>query len=120
MLKDRDLYSAAEKYAADIMWELVYDENSGFNESEEAYLELIYQQRWLDNFRQANEAWNLARRTKGTNASTPTTIDHKKLVSYRLPYPQSEITYNSENYQEQIKKMKNGDTKETKVWWMKD
>ena len=120
MLKDRDLYSAAEKYAADIMWEFVYDENSGFIESEEAYLELIYQQRWLDNFRQANEAWNLARRTKGTNASTPTTIDHKKLVSYRLPYPQSEITYNSENYQEQIKKMKNGDTKETKVWWMKD
>ena len=101
------------------MNEMIYS-NPEFNYNETDYLELIYQQRWLDLFRQANEAWNLSRRTNGTSVSTPTTIDHKKLVSYRLPYPQSEVTYNLDNYKEQVKKMKNGDTKETKVWWMQD
>ena len=100
------------------MNEMIYY-NTEFAYNEEAYLEIIYQQRWLDLFRQANEAWNLARRTKGANASTPTTIDHKKLVTNRLPYPQSEVTYNSENYQEQVAKM-GGDTREIKVWWMQD
>ena len=55
-----------------------------------------------------------------SGATTPTTIDHQKLVTYRLPYPQSEVTYNYDNYNEQVKKMKHGDTKQTKVWWMKD
>jgi hypothetical protein len=94
------------------MNEMIYN-NTDFAGNEEAYLELIYQQRWLDLFRQANEAWSLARRT----FKTPTTIDHKKLVSYRLPYPQSEVTYNYDNYNEQVKKM-GGDTKDIKVWWM--
>ena len=93
--------------------------NPEFTGDDISYLKIIYQQRWLDLFRQANEAWCLARRTKDTDASTPTTIDHKKLVSYRLPYPQSEVTYNYDNYNEQVKKMEFGDTKETKVWWMK-
>ena len=57
---------------------------------------------------------NLARRT----FKTPTTTDHQKLVSYRLPYPQSEVTYNYDNYNEQVKKMSHGDTRQTKVWWM--
>ena len=113
-----NLYSISSAYASNIMNEMIYY-NTEFAYNEEAYLEIIYQQRWLDLFRQANEAWNLARRTKGANASTPTTIDHKKLVTNRLPYPQSEVTYNSENYQEQVKKM-GGDTREIKVWWMQD
>ena len=108
-----DLYSTSSSYASRIMNEKVYY-NTSFTYDEKAYLELIHEQRWLDLFRQANEAWSLARRT----FDTPTTIDHKKLVTYRLPYPQSEITYNLDNYNEQVKKMEAGDTRETKVWWM--
>ena len=114
-----DLWSVSDAYASQIMNEMVYLDYS-FMYDETAYLEFIYQQRWLDLFRQANEAWNLARRTKDTGATTPTTIDHQKLVTYRLPYPQSEVTYNYDNYNEQVKKMSHGDTRETKVWWMAD
>ena len=118
ILDGGDLYSISYAYASNIFTEMTYE--TGFAGDEKAYLELIYQQRWLDLFRQANEAWNLARRTKGTGATTPTTIDHQKLVTYRLPYPQSEVTYNYDNYNEQVKKMSHGNTRETKVWWMQD
>ena len=110
-----DLYSTSYAYASRIFNEMVYS-NPEFTNDEEGYLGFIYQQRWLDLFRQPNEAWNLARRT----FKTPTTIDHQKLVTYRLPYPQSEVTYNYDNYSEQIRKMSHGDTRETKVWWMED
>lgn len=110
-----DLYSTSYAYASRIFNEMVYS-NTEFTYDEEGYLGFIYQQRWLDLFRQPNEAWNLARRT----FKTPTTIDHQKLVTYRLPYPQSEVTYNYDNYSEQIRKMSHGDTRETKVWWMED
>ena len=119
ILDDGDLYSISYAYASKVFNEMVYN-NLDFAYSEEAYLEFIYQQRWLDLFRQANEAWNLTRRTKDTGATTPTTIDHQKLVTYRLPYPQSEVTYNYDNYNEQVKTMSHGDTRETKVWWMAD
>lgn len=113
ILDDGDLYSVSYAYASRIFNEMVYN-NLDFTYDEDAYLRFIYQQRWIDLFRQANEAWCLARRT----FMTPTTIDYQKLVTYRLPYPQSEVTYNYENYAEQIKKMSHGDTRETKVWWM--
>jgi hypothetical protein len=117
ILNEGDLYTISYSYASKVFNEMVYN-NLDFAYSEEAYLEFIYQQRWLDLFRQANEAWNLTRRTKDTGATTPTTIDHQKLVTYRLPYPQSEVTYNYDNYNEQVKTMSHGDTRETKVWWM--
>ena len=113
MMEGRDIYSFVQTYYFDILNPIVYA-NTNFGWSEEEFLEVVYQQRWLDLFRQPNEAWNLARRT----FKTPTTIDHQKLVTYRLPYPQSEVTYNYDNYNEQVKKMSNGDTRETKVWWM--
>lgn len=119
ILDGGDLYSISYAYASKIFNEMVYN-NLDFAYDEKSYLEFIYQQRWLDLFRQPNEAWSLARRTKDSGATTPTTIDHQKLVTYRLPYPQSEVTYNYDNYSEQIKKMSHGDTKETKVWWMED
>ena len=119
ILNDGDLYSISSAYASSILFNEIMINNPEFTGDAISYLKIIYQQRWLDLFRQANEAWCLARRTKDTDASTPTTIDHKKLVSYRLPYPQSEVTYNYDNYNEQVKKMEFGDTKETKVWWMK-
>ncbi|MBR0324269.1 MAG: SusD/RagB family nutrient-binding outer membrane lipoprotein, partial [Bacteroidales bacterium] len=49
---------------------------------------------------------------------TPTTIDHQKLVTYRLPYPQSEVTYNYDNYSAQVEKMGGSDSRDVKVWWM--
>ena len=118
ILDGGDLYSISYAYASKIFNEMVYSLDYALDEN--GYLEFIYQQRWLDLFRQPNEAWSLARRTKDSGATTPTTIDHQKLVTYRLPYPQSEVTYNFDNYSEQIKKMSHGDTRETKVWWMED
>lgn len=115
ILNSGDLYSLSYSYSSQIFNKLVYN-NPNFVNNEENYLKFIYQQRWIDLFRQANEAWSLARRT----FMTPTTIDHQKLVTYRLPYPQSEVTYNYDNYNEQVKKMSHGDTRETKVWWMED
>ena len=119
ILDGGDIWSLSDSYASQVMNEMMYL-NYDFMYDETAYLEFIYQQRWLDLFRQPNEAWNLARRTKDSGATTPTTINHQKLVTYRLPYPQSEVTYNYDNYNEQVKKMSHGDTRETKVWWMKE
>ena len=119
ILDEGDLWTIADAYASQIMNEMVYL-NYDFMYDENSYLEFVYQQRWLDLFRQANEAWSLTRRTIGTGATTPTTINHQKLVTYRLPYPQSEVTYNYDNYNAQVKTMSHGDTRETKVWWMED
>ena len=116
ILEGSDLYSISYAYASNVFNEMVYN-NLNFDYSANAYLEFIYQQRWLDLFRQPNEAWSLARRTLDTEATTPTTINHQKLVTYRLPYPQSEVTYNYDNYNAQVSKM-GGDTRDVKVWWM--
>ena len=86
-------------------------ENDG---SQEFYLKMVYQQRWLNLFRQPWEAWALARRT----FATPTTIDHSKLTSFRLEYPQKEIEYNYDNYSNQLTHMSHGDSRQTPVWWM--
>lgn len=114
MMDNKAHYDLSYACAGDILNEVMYMDPE-FGYTLEEYLEVVYQQRWLDLFRQPNEAWSLARRT----FKTPTTIDHSKLVTYRLPYPQSEVTYNYDNYNEQVKKMSHGDTRETKVWWMK-
>ena len=88
--------------------------NPDFDYSNEAYLKFIYQQRWLNLFRQPWEAWALARRTW----ATPTTTNHAKLTSFRMEYPQTEIEYNHENYATQTATMSMGDTRQTPVWWM--
>ena len=88
--------------------------NPEFDGTPEFYLKVLYQQRWLNLFRQPWEAWALARRTM----ATPTTTDHAKLTSYRMEYPQKEIEYNYDNYVTQLSRMSHGDTRQTKVWWM--
>lgn len=88
--------------------------NPEYDGSQEFYLKMLYQQRWLNLFRQPWEAWALARRT----FATPTTTDHAKLTSYRMEYPQKEIEYNYENYSNQLTRMSHGDTRRTPVWWM--
>lgn len=117
-LETYGLYNAAELNTYQIINELTYYDTINFHGTTEDYVRLVVQQRWLDLFRQPGEAWCLARRTMNTpNMTTPTTTDHKKLTHYRLTYPPTEVTYNYENYQEQVNKM-GSDKIDTKVWWM--
>ena len=108
-----DIWSYCNNMAANVMNYAVWM-NPEYDGSQEFYLKMIYQQRWLNLFRQPWEAWALARRTM----ATPTTTDHSKLTSYRLEYPQKEIEYNYDNYSAQLARMLHGDTRQTKVWWM--
>lgn len=108
-----DVWSYCNNMASNVMNHAVY-QNSGFDYSTEAYLRLIYQQRWLNLFRQPWEAWALARRTW----QTPTTTHHAKLTSFRMEYPQTEIEYNYDNYTTQTSNMSMGDTRKTPMWWM--
>ena len=108
-----DIWSYCNNMAANVMNYAVYM-NPDFDYTDEAYLNMIYQQRWLNLFRQPWEAWALARRTM----ATPTTTNHAKLTSFRMEYPQMEIEYNYDNYTAQLARMSHGDTRQTKVWWM--
>lgn len=113
ILENSDFWSVASSYASNIMNHVIYMDPT-FTYTTDDYVRVIHQQRWLDLFRQPGEAWCLARRAM----DTPTTTNHAKLTYYRLPYPPTEVTYNYDNYQEQISKMPGGDTKYAKVWWM--
>lgn len=108
-----DIWSWSYSYSTRVLVNTIIS-NPEFDGSQEAYLKALYQQRWLNLFRQPWEAWALARRT----FATPTTTDHAELTSYRLEYPQKEIEYNYDNYSTQLMRMSNGDTRQTKVWWM--
>ncbi|MBO6023596.1 MAG: SusD/RagB family nutrient-binding outer membrane lipoprotein [Bacteroidales bacterium] len=107
-----DIWALGQKMASNVMNYAVYM-NPDFDYTSESYLKIIYQQRWLNLFRQPWEAWALARRTM----ATPTTTDHAKLTSFRMEYPQKEIEYNYENYTKQLERMLHGDTRLTRVWW---
>ena len=80
-------------------------------ETDEEKLEFIYTQRWLDAFRQPWEAYALTRRTSMTPREGEA-INH-----YRLPYPPSEVEYNSENWAIAVGNQGGGDTPEYKLWW---
>ncbi|MEZ4883157.1 MAG: SusD/RagB family nutrient-binding outer membrane lipoprotein [Chitinophagales bacterium] len=73
-------------------------------------LKLIYQQRWLDAFRQPWEAYSLMRRTRMT--------PHEGEFSehFRFAYPPSEAQNNPENWANQVAKM-GADSEKVKVWW---
>ena len=112
-INNLDIWAWSYQMSSNVMNYAVWM-NPEYDGSEEFYLKTLYQQRWLNLFRQPWEAWALARRTM----ATPTTTDHAKLTSYRLEYPQKEIDYNYENYVTQTNRMLHGDTRQTKVWWM--
>lgn len=81
-----------------------------FSGDEEVQIREIYAQRWIDQFRQPQEAFALARRTfKTPSESGPITI-------YRFPIPPTEVTYNVANWQTSYGN--NGDNLTQKVWWM--
>ncbi|MFT5166868.1 MAG: hypothetical protein ACI8P3_002100 [Saprospiraceae bacterium] len=74
-------------------------------------LELIYTQRWIDQFRQPWEAFSLLRRTN----QTPRTGDAPEY--YRFAYPPSEAQNNPDNWSAQVSRM-GEDSPAVKVWWM--
>jgi len=78
--------------------------------TDEEKLNFIYTQWWLDAFRQPWEAYALARRT----GRTPREGD--PMVHYRLPYPPSEVEYNSDNCAQAIADQ-GGDGPDSKIWW---
>lgn len=79
-------------------------------------LKQIYKQMWIDSFRQPWVAFNLYRRGA--------TIPHQDGLAtefanfYRLPYPPSEITYNSQNYQAALGGRENT-PQSKKLFWQK-
>ena len=75
-------------------------------------LELIYTQRWIDQFRQPWEAFALGRRTQ----MTPHIGDRREY--YRFAYPPSETENNPDNWAAQVGKI-GEDLPKVKVWWMK-
>ena len=79
--------------------------------SDEEKLQFIYTQWWLDEFRQPWEAYALARRI-GITPHEGDQISH-----YRLPYPPSEVEYNSANWAEAIANQ-GGDSPDYKIWWI--
>ncbi len=108
-----NIWAWGSKMASNVMNYAVWM-NPEYSETPEFYLNLIYQQRWLNLFRQPWEAWALARRTW----ATPTTTNYAKLTSFRMEYPQTEVEYNHENYAAQTATMSMGDSRQTPVWWM--
>jgi len=79
--------------------------------TDEEKLAFIYTQRWLDAFRQPMEAYALSRRT-GMTPREGDPIHH-----YRLPYPPSEVEYNTANWSDAVANQ-GGDSPETKLWWI--
>lgn len=79
--------------------------------SEEQKLAFIYTQRWIDAFRQPWEAYAEVRRTH-LIAREGNPIDH-----FRMPYPPSEMQYNSASREEAISNQ-GGDAPSNKIWWI--
>lgn len=81
-----------------------------FTGNEEEQLKEIYEQQFIDQIRQPQEVFALARRTfKTPSESGPIGI-------YRFPIPPSEVTYNEVNWLAAIGN--SGDNLSQKVWWM--
>lgn len=80
--------------------------------TDEEKLRNIYTQRWLDAFKQPWEAYSLARRT-GMTPREGEPIQH-----FRLPYPPSEVEFNTSNWNSAVNNQGGGDTPEYKLWWI--
>ena len=74
-------------------------------------LELIYAQRWIDQFRQPWEAFALLRRTN----AVPREGGANQF--YRFTYPPSEAEKNPQNWADQVARM-GGDENDVKIWWV--
>jgi len=80
--------------------------------TEEKKLQFIYTQRLLDAMKQPWEGYSLARRTNLTPR------EGEPIKHYRLPYPPSEVEYNTANWSEAVERQGGGDTPDFKIWWI--
>ncbi len=79
-------------------------------------LEQILTQKWLANIINGYEGWIEYRRT-GLPALKPVTASlNNGLIPVRFPYPTTEATLNSANYQE-VEARTNGNSPNVPVWW---
>ncbi len=74
-------------------------------------LRKIHEQRWIHYFRQPWEAFSLMRRTKLLPREKPANN------FFRFRYPNSETSFNFDNWTDQVNKM-GGDETNIKIWWM--
>jgi hypothetical protein len=79
--------------------------------TDEEKLANIYAQRWIDAFRQPWEAYSEVRRT-GLTPREGDPISH-----FRMPYPPSEVQYNSVNCNA-AKAAQGGEEPSVKIWWI--
>ncbi len=80
--------------------------------TEEKKLQFIYTQRLLDAMKQPWEGYALARRTNLTPR------EGEPIKHFRLPYPPSEVEYNTANWSEAVERQGGGDTPGFKIWWI--
>ena len=80
--------------------------------TDEEKLQFIYTQRLIDAMKQPWEGYALARRT-GKTPREGDPINH-----FRLPYPPSEVEYNTTNWSNAVNNQGGGDTPEYKLWWI--
>lgn len=80
-------------------------------------LKQIYAQLWIDSFRQPWVAFNLYRRTLATPHDETGSYNASQNNFYKVPYPESEKTYNLENYTKALNGKTN--TQENKLFWQK-
>ncbi|NDV57548.1 SusD/RagB family nutrient-binding outer membrane lipoprotein [Bacteroides sp. 519] len=84
--------------------------------------EIIGIQKWLNfGFLQGGQAWNEVRRTGYPSLYCPSdpTAQVLKETPNRVMYPNSERSYNTAKYQEQVQTMPDGDSYYTKLFWAK-
>ena len=97
--------------------------NHPFNAYDQAKaLELIGAQRWLDYFARPDEAWSMMRRTNLFDVDTNVplfTSGNKVNMVYKIKYPGSEISYNTDQYTTQLGKMGGQDDIFYKSWLWK-
>ncbi|MCG8308348.1 MAG: SusD/RagB family nutrient-binding outer membrane lipoprotein [Cytophagales bacterium] len=97
--------------------------NHPFNAYDQAKaLDQIRTQRWLDYFARPDEAWSLMRRTNlfDVDNTVPLFTSGTKVeMVYKIQYPGSEISYNTEEFTAQLNKMGGQDDIFYKTWLWK-
>jgi hypothetical protein len=97
-----------------------YISHSGvaFSSNESDALKQIYKQLWIDSFRQPWVAFNLYRRVGSSMLPGESGLSTELSQFYRVPYPDTEITYNKANYDTALNGRANT-PQSAKLFWQK-
>jgi hypothetical protein len=88
-----------------------------YSATEADALKQIYAQEWIDAFRQPWVAFNLYRRTLATPHDETGAYNANDNKFYKVPYPESEKNYNTDNYTAALNGKAN--TPDNKLFWQK-